>query len=250
MIDWGRDEFWVELAPAVFSKKRLAAAPREAEQILGLLALEHGASVLDLACGSGRHSLALAARGVAVTGVDFAAPLLAEARAEAARLGVDAEWITADIREFERPNAFDAAINMGSSFGLFADDAEILRVARRVRRSLRPGGAFLVEMVGREILARNWRARWWTRDGDAFVLEERTVRPGWKHVDARWIRVERGAHTEYGAVQRVFSAAELRALLTRAGFASVAVHGSLAGVDYDEHARRLVAVARVAARAR
>jgi len=244
VTDWSQDAFWVALAPAVFSRKRLAAGAREADRIVALLALEPGAAILDLACGVGRHALALARRGFAVTGVDFAADLIERARSEAASLGVEAEWIAADMREFERPSGFDAAVSLSSSFGLLIDDAEIIEVAARVRRSLRAGGAFLLEMVGREVLARSWRDRWWIEDEGVFVLEERTVRPDWKYVDARWIRFEGGARRDYTATQRVFSGDELRALLVKAGFESVELFGSLRGAAYDERARRLVAVAR------
>ncbi len=244
MPDWTQPEFWVAMEPAVASKKRLAAAPHEAATLVELLAIPSRASVLDLACGSGRVAIALALRGFRVTGVDFTAPLIEAARTEAARLGADAEWVGADMRAFERPGAFDAAINMGSSFGLFEDEAEIVEVARRVRRSLRPGGAFLVEMVGREILARNWRDRWWIEDGDTIVLEERTVRDGWKQVDARWLVIKGGKRAELGATQRVFAAGELRDLLAEAGFASVDLYGGPNGAPYDDRARRLIAVAR------
>lgn len=243
MPDWTRPEFWVAMEPAVASKKRVAAAPREAEALVDLLALPSGASVLDLACGSGRVAIALAVRGFRVTAVDFTAQLLEAARTEANRLGADVEWVEADMRAFERPHAFDAVVNLGSSFGLFADDADVLEVARRARRSLRPGGALLVEMVGREILARNWRDRWWIEEGDTIVVEERTVRSGWKCVDARWLVVSAGKRAEYGASQRLFSAGELRDLLADAAFDSVDLYGGLNGTPYDDRARRLVAVA-------
>jgi len=247
MTDWSHDDFLVALAPAAFSKKRLAAAARDAERVIEMLAIPPGAAVLDLCCGPGRHALALAARGYRVTGVDLVEALISCARTAAAERGVDAEWIAADMRDFERPGGFDAALNLNSSFGFFQSDADILQVARQVRRSLRPGGLFLLETLGREILARNWRDRWWTEIDDELVIEERTVRPGWKYVDSRWITIANGQRREYTATQRVFSANEIRALLADADFDSVDIFGSLRGADYDDDARRLVAVARVGA---
>jgi SAM-dependent methyltransferase len=56
---------------------------------------------LDLACGSGRNAVWLAARGWKVTGVDFSDVALAQARALAAERGVEVEWVEGDLLDWE-----------------------------------------------------------------------------------------------------------------------------------------------------
>src|SRR5262245_35704774 len=62
----------------------VAQTTDEAEFLMQELAPKPGAKIADVPCGNGRLSLALAAQGVAVTGVDFTAELLADARQAAA----------------------------------------------------------------------------------------------------------------------------------------------------------------------
>ncbi len=62
---------------------------------------------LDLACGAGRNAVWLASRGWAVTGVDFSAVALANARELAADRGVEVRWVHSDLREWEAAESFD-----------------------------------------------------------------------------------------------------------------------------------------------
>lgn len=63
---------------------------------------------LDVACGEGRNALWLATKGWAVTAVDFSAAGIATGRRRADEIGVEVDWVVADVREWEpEPGAFD-----------------------------------------------------------------------------------------------------------------------------------------------
>ena len=64
-----QDTFWETFEPTMFGERRWSDAPTEVENAIALLNLQPGKAVLDLCCGVGRHSLELARRGFAVTGV-------------------------------------------------------------------------------------------------------------------------------------------------------------------------------------
>ena len=74
----------------------------EVDCIQALLAVQPGARLLDVPCGNGRHSVALAARGFRLTGLDIAPEPLAEARAGAPR---DPAWTPPLPRWNSRPTA-------------------------------------------------------------------------------------------------------------------------------------------------
>jgi SAM-dependent methyltransferase len=246
MTSWHeRDDFW-ETAP-LFGPESLEAAPQEVDALLPLLGIEPGTEVLDLCCGVGRHSLELARRGYRITGVDRTAAYLRTARQRAATEGLSVEWVQADMREFVRPGAFDAAINLFTSFGYFEDPDEDRRVADNLVRSLKPGGVLVIEMMGKEVLARIFLPRDWQElaDGTLF-LQERSVKRDWTWMENRWIVIKDGQRFEYAVDHRLYDGAGLRALLLDAGFESVALHGGLDGAPYDTSAQRLVAVARKA----
>jgi 2-polyprenyl-3-methyl-5-hydroxy-6-metoxy-1,4-benzoquinol methylase len=160
MAEWFEDDrFWETMAPHMFGPQRIEGTPTEVDQVLDLLEVESGAHILDLACGPGRHTLELARRGFRVTGVDRTAAYLERAREQAAEEELEIEFVQADMREFRRPDAFDAAVNLFTSFGFFEHAADDLQVVRNLYDSLKPGGRLLMEMSGKEVLARMFRER-------------------------------------------------------------------------------------------
>ncbi|MDX2177928.1 MAG: class I SAM-dependent methyltransferase [Candidatus Sumerlaeia bacterium] len=237
------DSFWLAVYPITFGPRAFARAEGEVDAALRLLDLPPGASILDIPCGPGRHSVPLARRGFRVTGVDRTRPLLDKARQHAAEAGVEVELLEGDLRTFRRPGAFDAVLNMFTSFGYFEDPAEDLEAARGFHRSLRPGGRLLMELVGKEVLARTFRARDWVREGGAVLIEERVVRDGWDWMTARWTVLNGSERHELTLEHRIYSATELLALLRAAGFGEVRAFGSLEGAPYDHDAKRLVVLA-------
>ena len=240
------DTLWESLEGFLFSQFRsFESAGREAEQILALVHPPQRAAVLDLCCGPGRSALELARRGFQVTGVDRTTRYLEAARAAARREGLTVEFIQEDMRRFRRPAAFALALNLFSSFGYFEDVTEDLRVLRHLHGSLKPGGQVLLEMAGKEPLARTFQPRTWHRhaERDEYLLEERVVREGWSWIENHWIWIRGPEHKVFTFGIRLYSGAELLSILAAAGFAAVQLYGSLAGTPYDQIAQRLVALA-------
>lgn len=251
---WFEDEdFWVRFAPLMFDGPRWAEVPGAVD---GLLRLARAPSpppapdlpapaVLDACCGPGRHSVELARRGYAVTGIDITDPYLEAARESAAAEGVAVEFLHADLREFVRPGAFDLAVNLFRSFGYFEREAEDRKALENIRKSLKPGGAFVIETLGKEVAVHDFiEDEWYERDGWT-VLNEYRVEGDWDGLRHRWILERDGGRFERSFVLRLYSASELRRLLLGAGFSSVSIHGNLQGIPYDHKATDLVAVASV-----
>jgi SAM-dependent methyltransferase len=245
-MQWHEDDtFWATFGPTMFTQERWEATPAEIDRLIALASPQPGAAVLDLACGPGRHSLELARRGFTVTGVDRTAAYLDNARSFAAEEGLTVEWVLEDMRAFVRPEAFDAAINLFTAFGYFDDPADNETVAANLCRSLRPGGVLVMELVGKEIIARIFRERDWREEPDGtLLLEERRIDSGWGSIANRWILIHGTERREYRFSHRLYSATELATLLRRAGFSSAEAYGGLDGSPYDDIARRLVIVAR------
>ena len=126
---------------------RHSQAERTREEVEGICRLSHlrpGDKVLDVPCGAGRHSLALAEMGYPVLGIDLNGTHLAEARRQAVARKLLVSFEQADMLAFCRPQAFDLAINMFYSFGFFESEEENKRVLRNFQTSLKPGGRFLM----------------------------------------------------------------------------------------------------------
>jgi SAM-dependent methyltransferase len=237
------DQFWQTAAPAIFPQRMWARVPADVDAFLALLNLPPGAAILDMCCGPGRYALELARRGFNVVGVDRTESYLAEARRRAAAENLAVEFVHQDIREFRRPAAFDAALNLFTSFGYFADAADERQALVNLRQSLKPGGRLLMELMSKEILARIFQAHVWSEEDGVILLQECKVAESWNRIENRWIILQGSNRQELRFSHRVYSAFELTTLLQECGFDIIALYGDLAGAPYDQTAKRLVIVA-------
>src|SRR5689334_10617543 len=133
------DDFWRTTFPFMFPESRFTAASDTVQKVL-LLTKLRGKTALDLCCGPGRCSIALAERGFSVTGVDRTKYLLDKARSRARTAGVSVEWVQQDMRDFARPGAYHLALSLFTSFGYFNRRDEDTAVLANVFNSLQPGG--------------------------------------------------------------------------------------------------------------
>lgn len=115
----------------------------EVNGIINLLKLQPGQRLLDCPCGYGRHSIALAQRGIEVVGADINSEELQIACQQLSNLP-NAQFIKNDMRFLYFHDHFDAVINMFYSFGFFETDEENLQVLRNFYTALKPGGKFLM----------------------------------------------------------------------------------------------------------
>ncbi len=240
------DAFWRETYPLLFPEERFAAATEQVEQALAL-AKPGGKNALDLCCGPGRCSIVLAEAGFRVTGVDRTRFLLDQARARAKQARVEVEWVEADMRDFVRPETFDLVVNMFTSFGYFDDQHEDRQVLWNIHASLRPGGVCLMEMMGKERLARILQpvTSELLADGTRAVLCHE-ICDDWTRIRNEWIVIRRGRAKTFRFQHTIYSGQELRDRLEQAGFTDVKLYGNLDGEAYGPDAPRLVAVARKA----
>ncbi|MFB6264103.1 MAG: cyclopropane-fatty-acyl-phospholipid synthase family protein [Bradymonadaceae bacterium] len=245
--DWHeQDDLWRVFRRAVYPEAILDLAPDEVEGVVELAGLEPGDCVLDMPCGIGRHAVELAERGFDVTGVDRTRAYLDVARERAAERGVDVEWVRDDMREFARQGMFDVGINLYTSLGYFDRREENLAVLENIRLSLADGGALVVDLAGKELLAADYQAKTWEKlDDGLYRLSERWPAEGWEWMENRWILVrDDGPNREFRLRHRLYSAVELRELIRDAGFESVEIYGDWEGGEYGPEAERLIAVAR------
>jgi SAM-dependent methyltransferase len=226
-------QLWLEAVPAEHTE-------REAARLSAALALPAGAEILDVPCGGGRLSLALAARGYRVTGVDSSREFLAHAAAAPDSHAV--AWEHRDMRDLPWPEAFDAAFCFWGSFGYF-DDAGNAAFARAVWQTLLPGGRFLVDTRVAETVLPDWREREWDRWGEVLVLEERRYDHAAGRVEGHWTFIHGGRVETHDSSIRVYTYSELCQVLQQAGFAHCEGYGSLNLEPFALGAPRLLLVA-------
>jgi SAM-dependent methyltransferase len=200
----------------------------EADFIQQTLQVPPPARLLDVPCGGGRHSLALAARGYRMTGVDLSTDFLAAARAGAAERSLPVQWEQRDMRDLPWKEEFDGAFSFGNSFGYLDDDGNAAFL-KAVAAALRPGARFVLDTAYiTESLLPKLQQRTWYQVGDLLALGDRRYDPltGRLHVEYTWVRDGRIEKQAMSA--RLHSYREVRMLLEAAGFTDVQGFGSLA----------------------
>jgi SAM-dependent methyltransferase len=133
----------------------------EVDFLLEVLALQPGSTILDVGCGTGRHSIELAKRGYAVTGLDLSSEMLAEAEQGAKVAGVEVNWILSNATQFSLAEKHDTAICLcEGSLGLLgqADDPidQPLAILRNISRSLKPKAPILLTVLNGAAMIRKY----------------------------------------------------------------------------------------------
>ncbi|WP_295145822.1 class I SAM-dependent methyltransferase [Saccharopolyspora sp.] len=101
-----------------------------------------GRELLDVGCGTGRDAACWTQHGYDVTGLDNS-PRMVEHAAARCR---EADFIVADMREFDLGAVFDVVTCLDSAFLYCHSNAELDSFLDRCRRHLRPGGLLVAEM--------------------------------------------------------------------------------------------------------
>lgn len=195
-----------------------------------------GDSVLDLGCGAGRHSLALARQGHAVCGVDRSEAMLRRARAQAG--GLDIDWRVADWRALDLGRRFDLAILPYNGLQHLLGLEDLDAFLQGVRAHLKPGGRLALDLHVPQ-------ASLLARDPDEWYgVEGAPLSPsGWQPVaeQSRWdpvtqVLTQRWQLTGPDGDQRLlelplrqYFPQELRALLKAAGFQLLGHWGGFQG---------------------
>lgn len=240
MSEWYEKSFGEDYL-IVYRHRDFCGARHEVEQMIGWLELPQGAKVLDLCCGMGRHSLALAEAGYEVTGVDLSETLLREARAQAGARAVT--WVQSDMRSLPLPGGFDAVVNLFTSFGYFEEDEEQVKVLREIYRMLKPGGRFIIDFLNPAYVIRHLVPHSTREDGDNLIDESRRIEDGYVKKDI--ILTSRGNDTprKYHERVKLYPLETFRRLIAAAGLLLENVHGNYDEGEYDEeHSKRMIFV--------
>ncbi|MFZ2062862.1 MAG: class I SAM-dependent methyltransferase [Candidatus Binatus sp.] len=241
-VDFFRSDY-LNVYGHMFTEER---AEKESAFVARTLGLKPGASVLDLCCGQGRHSVQLAKRGFKVTGLDLNAEYLdlASKAAEAAKVTI--ETVAGDMREIPFENKFDAIVNMYSSFGYLESEAEDLKVLESAVKALKAGGQLLLDMLNREWAIDNYIQNDWHTGADGTLYVERRdldLATSRMHVHFIVVDPKGGRRESIGHIIRLYTLTEMTRLLERVGMRVTAVFGGFEGEDYGIVTRRMILVA-------
>ena len=240
---WARDFFaglFVDLWLAATTEEQTR---QEADFLEKVLRLTAGASIVDLACGGGRHCLELSARGYRLTGVDISPEFLTVARAAAAERRLAVTWEQRAMHDLPWEATFDGAICMGNSLGGL-DDAGIAAFFRAVARTLKPASRLVVDTgFVAESLLPNLKERDWGPAGDILYLAHRRYDPVQGRLNIDYTFIRDGRVEKKSGFGQVYTYKEFCRMIEEAGFHAIEGYASAAQEPYRLGSPELLLVA-------
>lgn len=186
-----------------------------------------GQTVLDVACGDGRHCFALANLGLMVTGLDCSLSQLVRAsqRNEATEAGVT--LLHGDMRALPRDRTYDVVTCLGSSLGYFDGDEQNRQVLQEMIEVLRPGGKLVLQVFNRDYLVAVMPCRSWWQGRGCLVLDVADMNYFTNRIRIhRTVVFEDGRQFEHHMYFRAYSLHELGKILTANNMRVLEVSGS------------------------
>ncbi len=150
--DWFVNWFDSPYYHILYNKRNDEEALLFIKNLCNFLQLPNNSSLLDLACGKGRHAITLNKLGYEVTGVDLSSNSIQYAKQfENNTL----KFIKHDIRELLIENKFDAVFNLFTSIGYFENENDNSKVFENVYSSLKDKGIFVIDFFNANCVIKN-----------------------------------------------------------------------------------------------
>jgi ubiquinone/menaquinone biosynthesis C-methylase UbiE len=223
-------DWWTKFFPAfrpIFDILPAKLSNAEAHYLIRKLGLTSGKKFLDCPCGIGRISIPLAKKGIKLTGVDITQIYLDELSQKAARMGLKINLVHCDMRRIDFNSEFDGAGNLWTSFGYFSKESDNLLVLKKIYRALKPGGKFMLHVINRDWVVRNFRANDWFEVRGVKVFEQRRLILESSVSDSIWHYLKDGKETICRLGIRMYSYHEILEMMRRAGFVDIEGFGSM-----------------------
>lgn len=259
------DRHWTERmfieSAHLFGAELEERVERAKEQAAGLVNIfseyqvPHGALILDLACGIGRHSVALAELGYRVVGVDISPVYIerANALAEERDVAESCDFRIGDMRRVSEvledcEGRFDAAINMYTSMGYYDEETDE-GILSQLLGLTAANGVLIIDGSPRDRFIRQWRPTYVGEIGEDLVLIEESklnlvssrIENVWKFYrkEGRDLRHLDTIETDH----RIYSLHELKGMVEDGGWTYRACYGGFEMEPFTLDSRRMILVA-------
>jgi cyclopropane fatty-acyl-phospholipid synthase-like methyltransferase len=202
-------------------------------------------SILDLACGAGRHSIYMASKENRVIGIDLASNSIEEAKLKALEKGSSqkVQFQVEDMRHFELNTQFDFIFNLFTSFGYFETKAENEAVLKCAKNHLNENGILVIDYLNSQLVRANGEERYTkTISGIDFTINKYFE----KDFVIKEIEVnDQGKISKFREQVQLFELEEIQNMLEHLGFQVTNHFGDYQLGEYKVDSPRSIVVARI-----
>ncbi len=227
----------------------------EVDMFSDILNLNDDSTILDLACGQGRHVLELARRGFKnLYGMDRSHYLIRKAKQTSIAEKLQVNFKEGDARKLPYPSdTFDVVMILGNSFGYFESIDDDVKILKEIFRVLKPYGRFLIDVADGNYLKKHYNPRSWEWiDKNHFVCRERSLAKDGERLISREVinNINKGVLVDQFYAERLYTKEKLQEILSKAGFSKIGFHdnyktGSKRNQDLGLMERRIITTSEV-----
>jgi SAM-dependent methyltransferase len=238
---WFKDWFNSPYYHLLYSNRDEKEAASFIDKLVDYLHPRPGSSMLDVACGRGRHARYLADKGFNVTGIDLSEESIAAAR----KLENDhLSFFQHDMRLPFRINYFDVVFNFFTSFGYFETRHENDNALRTLANSLKPGGRLVLDYLNSVYVAAHLVVDEVKEKGDVVFDIRREMHNGKFQKEINILDKKQMLRSTYHESVSAFTRKDFEDMFAMQGLAITDIFGDYHFNAFDEqHSPRLIIIA-------
>lgn len=185
------------------------------DNLINFADLNKNDKILDLACGSGNHLIALRNKGFNnLTGIDYHYANLARKNIRNFNIKIK----KGDMRKIFGVGVYDFIMIASTSFGYFSEN-DNKKVLKNCYKALKPGGKLFIDNLSLKFVINNFQAKDWKKfKTNVFFLEERELSKDKKYLSSNWYLIEKGKLYKLANKLRLYSSKEFNKLFREVGF--------------------------------
>lgn len=239
--EWFRYWFGSPYYDMLYRNRNAAEAENFISALTKELDLPKTASILDLACGKGRHSLFLHSIGYQVTGVDLSEENIQFAEQYESE---GLSFLVDDMRTLNLSRKFDSVMNLFTSFGYFDQIEDNLQVLHRVKAHLKPNGLFVLDYLNAELIKGSLPQNYTVERENGVQFHIHKVLEN-DFVVKKIVIDNQGYQMNYEERVQLLESEQLQNMLEKAGLSPIALYGNYALQKFDPvKSERMIIIAR------
>lgn len=216
-IDWFNSPYYHIL----YKNRDYKEAEAFIDKLINYLQPADDACFLDVACGTGRHSIYLNKKGYDVIGIDLSHNNIKKA---SKYNNESLKFIEQDMREPFKNNAFDFVLNLFTSFGYFKNEGDNQRVLDAAYKDLKQGGTLIIDFFNSKCVVNNLKYKEVKTCGGIKFNLHKTIK---NHIITKDIVfTAEGKKQHFMEKVKAYTLPELKEMLEKSGFSVINTFGS------------------------
>lgn len=175
---WYETWFDTPFYHTLYQDRNIAEAEFFLQNLIKALPISKHHSIMDIACGRGRHALYLAAQGFDITGIDLSPNSISFAQHQAQEKGLNSSFYVHDMRIAVR-KPVDVVLNLFTSIGYFEDTHDNTKAVQAFYDNLKPGGVTVIDFLHVPWVKKHWVSEETVSKGDIIFALQRKFEDGW-----------------------------------------------------------------------